>query len=314
MYGESNVVRSPAFPPGTGKTRHDRGLFHLPARAATSSIKLDRRSTDTSPGTGTVSIPTPHTDDMHRSCWIERPSPASPPELASSASLLSSRTGSMSPEYPVLAMPGTDWIARVTAAAAARLPVPPKAPRTSSRASSAAATDPPSSRLGFQLVSMPKNLTVTSPSSPRGLQPRHTSWIGASSSPSLEWSVPRTLTTDPASPRSALMNAPFSSPTATPTTPPGRPAGALPPGKNGTDSTRDAAQKRKFPSPPDRCAAPSIVETSRMQAAAARADSTSSASTFAEQQNLPEAATMAGQTRRVSSGSCDGPNEKNWMP
>ena len=72
--------------------------------------------------------------------------------IPSSAKRLSSNTGSISPQYPVVCMSGMDCNAVVMAAAAANDPVPPKTPRTSSRHSIALATDPPSSRLGFRLA------------------------------------------------------------------------------------------------------------------------------------------------------------------
>ena len=62
IYGESNVVISPAFIPGTGKTRTLNALFQRPANAATSRINDVKLSCDTLPGTGTVSTPTPHTE------------------------------------------------------------------------------------------------------------------------------------------------------------------------------------------------------------------------------------------------------------
>lgn len=72
--------------------------------------------------------------------------------VPSSASRLSSNTGSIRPLYPVVLMSGMDCNDVVMAAAAANDPVPPKAPRTSSKHSMASATDPPSSRLGLRLA------------------------------------------------------------------------------------------------------------------------------------------------------------------
>ena len=70
IYGESNVVISPAFTPGTGKTRTLNALFQRPANAATSSINDVKLSCEILPGTGTVSTPTPHTELIHISLSI----------------------------------------------------------------------------------------------------------------------------------------------------------------------------------------------------------------------------------------------------
>src|SRR5579875_636838 len=92
-YGDSNEVVSPACLPGAGNSRADSGLPNLAAKLPKSTITLARTSRGTSPGTGTVSSPVPHTAD-HKSSWSTLTSPCSQRQARS----LSSITGSISPE------------------------------------------------------------------------------------------------------------------------------------------------------------------------------------------------------------------------
>src|SRR5262249_58490212 len=62
-YGSWNSVRSPGFLPLTGCSRADSGLCHFHASEATSPKIFTNRSSLTSPGSGIVSSPVPHTDE-----------------------------------------------------------------------------------------------------------------------------------------------------------------------------------------------------------------------------------------------------------
>src|SRR5712692_10179106 len=60
-YGSSNSVLSPGFLPLTGRRRAESGLCHLTARLAMSPMISSSCCSLTSPGSGTVSRPVPHT-------------------------------------------------------------------------------------------------------------------------------------------------------------------------------------------------------------------------------------------------------------
>src|SRR5229473_3088156 len=60
-YGSSNSVLSPGFLPLTGRRRAESGLCHLTARLAMSPMMSSSCCSVTSPGSGTVSRPVPHT-------------------------------------------------------------------------------------------------------------------------------------------------------------------------------------------------------------------------------------------------------------
>lgn len=88
------MTRSPAFLPGMRKRRADNALLvYFNERAATSHNKFSMVVMEVSPGSGTTSSPVPDTEEYNNnSCTVNLPS------SARCASVLSSITGSMSPE------------------------------------------------------------------------------------------------------------------------------------------------------------------------------------------------------------------------
>mmetsp|Transcript_42443 Transcript_42443/g.83397 ORF Transcript_42443/g.83397 Transcript_42443/m.83397 type:complete len:380 (-) Transcript_42443:629-1768(-) len=332
---------SPTILFGTGKTRQLNGLFQRSANPATSRYKDVSSSMLASPGTGTVSMPTPHT-----LLTLSRSVIRSFPLEASWASLWSSHKGSIRPLYPVSLIPNPNpssfwlpgnrvWMAVVMAAVAAIVPAPPKPLGTSFRTSTAAATLPPSPRDGLKEASSPmysKEAVDDEDESSSQLFTKVSQivWIGRTASANPAAKLLLLLLVDdpffggkmlamdwPASFKSrSFRRAPFSNPIANRM----RKLSLglsflladLAPGKNGTYGPRLATQNRKFASPPS-AGFPSL-ELSRTVWAATLARATSFAGSWTDVENRPDARPTISVQILVVSGQFAGPRDTNSIP
>mmetsp|Transcript_11276 Transcript_11276/g.23891 ORF Transcript_11276/g.23891 Transcript_11276/m.23891 type:complete len:365 (-) Transcript_11276:448-1542(-) len=325
---------SPTFRFGTGKTRQLSGLFQRSANPATSSKRAVSSSASASPGTGTVSMPTPQT-----LLTFNKSEMSIFPSVASCANRRSSHKGSIRPLYPVSLMPNSSpdedsrvWIAVVIAAVAAIVPAPPKPFGTSFKTSTADATLPSSSSDGLKEASSPRYSSCGDEKPCSWFFPATTrsqiDWRGRTTSaiPAAKLLPPPLLSPSwffggntlarvfPASlANRSFTSAPFSRPIANRMQKASSVLlAALAAGKKGTYGPRFATQNRKFASPPS-SGFPSL-ELSRTVSADALARPASFAGSCTEHENRPDGSpTIFVQTLRVS-GQLAGPSDTKTIP